>query len=128
MLNFRRRYDDIIDRHSRVLGTFCDGISDVRELTLSEESSSTVMIFVAAYVSSELRLLKDVAKKKRRLGQRVCVVDVLTCSQEDFNACIPGIGRVFQTPVVGIWEGGVLIEKASGYLAVLTIKRYFGVA
>ncbi len=33
---------------------------------------------------------------------------------EDFEKYVPGIGKVFQTPVVGYWEDGLLKEKAWG--------------
>ena len=41
----------------------------------------------------------------------VQVFSVLDChAQEDFEKFIPGIGNVFQTPVVGFWDGDTLRE------------------
>lgn len=38
---------------------------------------------------------------------------------------IPGIGKTFQTPVVGVWEKGVLTQKATGAAGRdLIIARY----
>lgn len=38
---------------------------------------------------------------------------------------LPGIGKVFQTPVVGVWEKGVLAQRASGAAGRdLLIARY----
>jgi hypothetical protein len=31
-----------------------------------------------------------------------------------FEDYIPGIGRVYSTPVVGLWKNGVLIQKGAG--------------
>lgn len=49
------------------------------------------------------------------LDERLEIFDVLSCkNQADFEALMPGIGKVFQTPVVGLWKDGVLQVKASG--------------
>jgi hypothetical protein len=46
-------------------------------------------------------------------------------SQADFESCLPGIGKVFQTPVVGIWSNGRLTEKASGHDAVRALRDHY---
>src|SRR5207249_3483682 len=43
------------------------------------------------------------------------VFNVADCSPpETFDRYVPGIGHVFQTPVVGLWSEGHLVDKATG--------------
>lgn len=51
-----------------------------------------------------------------RIGEdRIDLFDVAEIkSMADFEHYIPGIGDVYQTPVVGYWENGVLQQKAWG--------------
>jgi hypothetical protein len=35
-------------------------------------------------------------------------------SMEDLNLCVPGIGKVFHSPVAGFWRTGFLTESGSG--------------
>jgi hypothetical protein len=86
---------------------------------------------VAFYSLYDLELLDAVTARlpEQASEERLEVFDVLTCrSQADFEACLPGIGNVFQTPVVGNWKHGVLENKASGHRAVETIERHYGIA
>lgn len=91
-------------------------------------TAQRTLIGVAPYSLPDLKLLdalKESLSKNTHLGERIDVLDVLRCAAEDFEQCIPGIGRVFQTPVVGIWENGVLTQHASGAKACrLVISRY----
>jgi hypothetical protein len=43
------------------------------------------------------------------------VFDASACSQSDIESYIPGIGIVYHTPVVCLWDGSILVAKASGY-------------
>jgi hypothetical protein len=45
-------------------------------------------------------------------------------SQADFEDFVPGVGPVWQTPVVGIWEDGRLVEKAWGFEGRQLLKQY----
>lgn len=38
-------------------------------------------------------------------------------SQSDVEVYVPGVAMVYQSPVVGIWEDGILTAKASGWEA-----------
>jgi hypothetical protein len=45
--------------------------------------------------------------------------------QKLLDQYVPGIGKVFGIPVVGIWENGILIQKGSGAVALnLLVDRY----
>jgi hypothetical protein len=58
---------------------------------------------------------------------QVDVFDVAQCrSEADFDLFIPGTGRVLQTPVVGLWVDGHLVEKASGFTGRLLVMRECG--
>lgn len=43
---------------------------------------------------------------------------------EEYEQRVPGIGKVFHTPVIGIWEKGVLTEKASGAAGRDVLQRF----
>jgi antitoxin component YwqK of YwqJK toxin-antitoxin module len=48
-------------------------------------------------------------------GPRIDIFDVLECRPiQGFEEYVPGIGKVFQAPVVGYWQDGKLMEKAWG--------------
>lgn len=47
-------------------------------------------------------------------GFQVCVFDVDRVGGE-FERFVPDVGQVLQTPVVGRWSGGVLVEKGTGH-------------
>ncbi|HEV3256935.1 MAG TPA: hypothetical protein VG013_08665 [Gemmataceae bacterium] len=58
---------------------------------------------------------------------RVEVFSTLDCrTHEDFDKYIPGIGKVYQTPVVGLWIHGLLREKCSGAPARILVARVCG--
>jgi hypothetical protein len=76
-----------------------------------------ILLGVASYSVADLALLDmvDEAHGHASAWPRIDVFDVVECrSMEDFEKYVPGIGKVFQTPVVGLWEEGVLKEKAWG--------------
>jgi hypothetical protein len=51
-------------------------------------------------------------------NETICLFDVSAFPDfKDFEKCIPGIGKVYQTPVAGIWNDGVLKERLSGAVA-----------
>ncbi|HEV3144311.1 MAG TPA: hypothetical protein VGZ47_10530 [Gemmataceae bacterium] len=82
-----------------------------------------VLVGVATYSALDLRLLEIIDRKLEEASRNgatlhVEVFNVLECrDQADFEKYIPGIGTVFQTPVVGIWENGVLVHRATGAAA-----------
>jgi hypothetical protein len=77
-----------------------------------------LLIGVAPYSAYDLKFLDLLNRAVARAPQgaiRVDVFNTLDCkSTEDFNAIIPGIGQVFQTPVVGLWADETLKERGSG--------------
>jgi hypothetical protein len=77
-----------------------------------------LLIGVATYSREDLRLLdlvEEALKHQDGTGPRVDVFNTLDCrTDEDFARYVPGLGKVHQTPVVGVWEKGVLKEKAWG--------------
>jgi hypothetical protein len=77
------------------------------------------LIGVAPYSAYDLKLLEVLNELPLDpASDRIDVFDVLACQkQEDFEKYVPGIGKVFQTPVVGIWGNGKLEETNSGHSA-----------
>jgi hypothetical protein len=76
-----------------------------------------ILLGVASYSVADLALLDTLneALEQGSIGPRLDVFNVLECrSIHDFEKYVPGLGKPFQTPVVGYWEEGLLKEKAWG--------------
>lgn len=88
-----------------------------------------ILLGIALYSLPDLELLDMIVQSSlngQNKDEHIQVFDVLTCStMSDFEARIPGIGLVYQTPVVGLWEDGVLIAKASGASARDLVIKHF---
>ncbi len=87
-----------------------------------------VVIGVASYSVPDLGLL-DVVESSAQAFDRasIAVFDATQCSSmDDFDRYIPGIGEVFQTPVVGVFVGGGLVDKATGLSQSETILKRLG--
>ncbi len=87
-------------------------------------SGRRLLIGVATYSLSDLELLDELS----RLDSHLAVIDVFNSrdvrSSVSFEDYIPGIGAVYQTPVVGLWENGALVAKATGKSARDLARRY----
>lgn len=80
-------------------------------------SGRFLLVGVATWSGYDMKLL-DVLESTPGGPEVIGVFDTADCrSNEDFEARIPGIGTVFQTPVVGLWENGHLVASASGHAA-----------
>lgn len=112
-----------------------------------------LLIGVATYSEMDMRLLDLVgnavaAKNCRRMAAmakptkpgvlafvqmppeslRVDVFSVLACrTHEDFQKYVPGVGKVYQTPVVGFWEDDRLRESATGARGRALVARVCGI-
>jgi hypothetical protein len=77
-----------------------------------------ILVGFAPYSLPELELLdkiKEALERSLTRREKVQIFNVLDCkTMADLEKYIPGIGNVCHTPVVGIWQNGVLIQKASG--------------
>jgi hypothetical protein len=125
------QYTEILERSSEALGEGSVGIRSVHDLPQPPQAGRYVLIGAAVYSLHELELLDAIVKKRRRHDdpeERLEVLDILTCRQNDFEEVIPGIGEVLATPVFGIWEDGILKEKAWGHKAVQAIKHHYSFA
>ena len=86
-----------------------------------------LLIGIAPYSISDLclldQLLSIVVEDKGKIA--IDIFDVLSCTtMGDFDKYVPGISQVFQTPVIGVWHDGVLIEAASGAAGRKLVQRY----
>ncbi len=88
-----------------------------------------VIVGVAVYSVPDLQLLDALNEMLFSSDLRNDCVQVFSVSecqaQEDFEKYVPGIGKVFQTPVVGVWEDGLLVDKAWGAAARDMISQYY---
>lgn len=79
-----------------------------------------VLIGVAIYSLEDLQLLDEIEQRLRfhSVHEKISVFDVSAFSEmADFERYLPGIGKVFQTPVLGFWRNGQLTERLSGAAA-----------
>ena len=80
-------------------------------------SANRVLVGIATWSRDDLDLL-DRLHAAAATGERQMVIDVFDvddCDRfADFEQYVPGIGHVFQTPVVGIWREGVLTSAGWG--------------
>ena len=86
-----------------------------------DPSGIRLVIGVATYSQDDMRLLDAVAQavaNRNGMPIHVDVFSTLSCKTPgDFDAYVPGLGNVFQTPVAGLWIDGVPREKAWGAAA-----------
>jgi hypothetical protein len=76
-------------------------------------------IGIAFYSLPDLEFLDRLVLARPNIAgsssESIAIFDVLSCkTMEDFEKFIPGIGAVYQTPVVGIWKNGCVVEKGIG--------------
>ena len=77
-------------------------------------NGARVLIGVAVYSLYDLDLL-DVLESNSLGHDSVQVFNVNSCAtMSDFEQYVPGIGNVFQTPVVGFWQDGQLTHRDTG--------------
>lgn len=78
-----------------------------------------LLIGVATYSTEDMKFLDGVAEDLKRSqlpSSHVAVFNAGNIStMAEYNAFVPGIGDVYQTPVVGLWNDGELSSKAWGH-------------
>jgi hypothetical protein len=81
------------------------------------------LIGVTQYSRPDLELLDAVCDILK--GGQLDIFVLSECkSQAEIESFVAGIGPVFQSPVVGIWEDGRLIAKGSGWEAMQLLAGY----
>lgn len=89
-------------------------------------NGNRILIGVATYSLYDLDLL-DALDSQLLGNDAVQLFEVSSCStMDDFEKFIPGIGKVFQTPVIGFWKDGELIYHAQGALARRWARDRYG--
>jgi len=88
-----------------------------------------VLIGVAPYSRYDVNLLAALDELQLDSSfERIDIFDVLACqSQADFEKYIPGIEKVYQTPVVGLWENRRLVQHLSGNNARELLMRMYDI-
>ncbi|MEO7100841.1 MAG: hypothetical protein ABI162_15880 [Luteolibacter sp.] len=95
--------------------------------------SDRLVIGVGTYVSLEMVLLDRIREKVLVLPipeweGKIFVFDMLSCaSNDDIEELVPGVGRVLQTPVVGLWQGGMPLKSVCGWQATRFLCQLFGI-
>jgi hypothetical protein len=84
-----------------------------------------LLIGLASYSRQDVELAQELID--RRLREQTPVIELFNVldvqDMNDFEQYIPGIGNVYQTPVVGSWDDGVLVRKAQGVAAQQAIHE-----
>jgi hypothetical protein len=117
--------ESVADTRRLLIGAATYSRYDMRLLDLVYEAKChSVAPASAQHVTSKGLGLVELAAEQLRVD----VFSVLACgSHEDFSKYVPGIGQVFQTPVVGFWEKGILREKATGAAGRGLVARICGI-
>jgi len=74
------------------------------------------LVSVAEFSREDLELLDALSELSDRSQLDIFMLSKCK-SQSDIELYVPDVGPVDQSPVVGIWEDGVLVAKASGWQA-----------
>ena len=79
-----------------------------------------ILIGIVSWSGYDLRLLDALAQPRTVRGrERIDVLDIDAAGRSSgsyayFDRLIPGIGKIYQTPIVGVWNDGALMQKGSG--------------
>ena len=85
-----------------------------------------LLIGIASYSLYDLELLDALKEQVLEMHNEIYIFDVAAIvDSKDFEEFFPGIGRVFQSPIIGLWKQNELKEKLSGVAARnWLIERY----
>ena len=87
-----------------------------------------LVVGVAVWSRYDLALLDELNQfAAAHPGLRICIFDVDRVGGE-FERFVPGVGDVTQTPVVGRWSGGSLVEKGTGHAGREIARRMIAMA
>jgi hypothetical protein len=93
------------------------------------QSGRLILIGLAPYALLDLRLLGALTERLAHVNareQRLEVFDILECkNMDDLEKRIPDIGKVYHSPILGIWDDGALVQRASGAQARDLMVEYF---
>lgn len=97
------------------------------------EAGRRILVGIARWSRYDLKLLDALNRSCHNNHgghERIDIFDIDAAARSTGNwdfltEVIPGIGKIYQTPTVGIWEDGVLVQKGSGAAGRdLLIDRY----
>src|SRR5262245_27456203 len=81
-------------------------------------ASDRIVLGITEYNREDLLLLDSVQTASSSVGLVLEVFLLTECkSQSAIDGYVPGIGPVYQSPVVGIWKVGALVDSGSGHAA-----------
>jgi hypothetical protein len=89
-----------------------------------------LLIGIAVWSVYDMRLLDalDQVLSEMKRPERVDIFNVDDCStMECLQDYVPRVGKIFHTPVVGIWQNGEQVEQGSGAMAREMVTDHFGI-
>jgi hypothetical protein len=99
----------------------------------TQAEGQRILIGIVRWSAYDLRLLDSLNhafSSKFRENERIDILDIDAAGRSSgnwdfFEQVIPGIGKIYQTPIVGIWENGMLLQRGAGAAGRdLVINRY----
>jgi len=82
-----------------------------------ESEGERLLVGIVIWSVYHLQLLDRLQAILAR-GDRQTVIDVFDADEckgpDDFGRYVPGIGRAYHTPIVGVWHDGMKISSAWG--------------
>ncbi len=104
----RQRFPVVLHEHGLIL-------RDPKE-RIPAHGNFVVIGVAAGYSNADLQFLDEIAAVLKQVrGDRIEIFDASTLkNMEEFEAFIPSIASVYQTPIVGFWVDGVLSERTTG--------------
>jgi len=88
-----------------------------------QSSGKRILLGIAHYSREDLELL-DLLRELPLEEVQLDIFIVSACkSQSEIEIYIPGIQKVVNTPVVGIWQDGILVDKAIAGKAIQILTK-----
>ena len=93
--------------------------------------SRRIVILYTGWSQCDKDLVSELERKVSETGtaDNFHFIDVSVIkAMPDFEKYIPGIGNVYQTPAVGVWDGEPLLYKGTGFEARQYLRQQYGLA
>ena len=85
---------------------------------MEKEVNGRIVVIWAEWSQYDVQLISELNRSKAGDSHHLQIIEVAAIkTMSDLEKVIPGIGNVWQTPAVGIWENEVLMFEGQGFNA-----------